>query len=238
MGFHKKGSRRPSITWPESGDQALCFGWIDGVRRRIDDASYSIRFTPRKVRSTWSAVNVRRVGELTTEGLMHPAGVAAFERRSDDKTAIYAYEQRKTANLSREHERDSKPRRRRGGGSRPSPPATGEPRRTGSSAPSGRRPGRGGWSVSSRTPRPAGRSHRSPRDEGPPPGQGEGGAGRGGDAGDQRRRLVRSWRRPRTVGYAWPTRRRGRASCCRSWPPSTRDAPLSRPALAGGNVNS
>ena len=104
-GFHRKGSGRPSITWPQSVDQALCFGWIDGVRRSIDDASYSIRFTPRKSRSTWSLVNVRRVGELSALGLMRPAGVAAFERRSDDRTAIYAYEQRRTATLDREHER-------------------------------------------------------------------------------------------------------------------------------------
>jgi uncharacterized protein YdeI (YjbR/CyaY-like superfamily) len=75
------------------------------VRRRIDDDSYSIRFTPRKPRSTWSAVNVKRVGELAELGLMRPAGHAAFERRSDDKTAIYAYEQRKTAKLDREQER-------------------------------------------------------------------------------------------------------------------------------------
>jgi uncharacterized protein YdeI (YjbR/CyaY-like superfamily) len=105
VGFHKKGSGRPSITWPESVDQALCFGWIDGVRRRIDDASYSIRFTPRKARSTWSVVNVKRVDELTDLGLMRAAGVAAFKRRSDDKTAIYAYEQRQAATLDPEHER-------------------------------------------------------------------------------------------------------------------------------------
>jgi uncharacterized protein YdeI (YjbR/CyaY-like superfamily) len=105
VGFHKKGSGRPTITWPQSVDQALCFGWIDGVRRSIDDASYSIRFTPRKARSTWSAVNVKRVAELTEQGLMRPAGIAAFERRSDDKTAIYAYEQRKAAALHPEQER-------------------------------------------------------------------------------------------------------------------------------------
>jgi uncharacterized protein YdeI (YjbR/CyaY-like superfamily) len=105
VGFHKKGSGRPSMTWPESVDQALCFGWIDGVRRRIDDTSYSIRFTPRKARSTWSAVNVKRVGELIAQGLMHRAGVAAFERRSDDRTAVYAYEQRKSAKLDPEQER-------------------------------------------------------------------------------------------------------------------------------------
>jgi uncharacterized protein YdeI (YjbR/CyaY-like superfamily) len=105
VGFHKKDSGRPSITWPQAVDQALCFGWIDGVRRRIDDASYSIRFTPRKARSTWSAVNVRRVGELTAEGLMHPAGLAAFERRSADRTAIYSYEQRRGAELDAEQKR-------------------------------------------------------------------------------------------------------------------------------------
>jgi len=105
VGFHKKASGRPSITWPESVDQALCYGWIDGVRRSLGDDSYTIRFTPRKQRSNWSAVNVRRVGELTELGLMRPAGVAAFERRSDDRTAIYAYEQRKTAKLDAEQER-------------------------------------------------------------------------------------------------------------------------------------
>ncbi len=99
VGFHKKSSGRPSITWPEAVDQALCFGWIDGVRRRIDDDSYSNRCTPRKPRSNWSAINVKRVAELTELGLMHPAGLAAFERRSDDRTAIYAYEQRQTAKL-------------------------------------------------------------------------------------------------------------------------------------------
>ena len=105
VGFHKKGSGRPSITWPESVDQALCFGWIDGVRRRIDDHSYSIRFTPRKQRSNWSAINVRRVGELIELGHMRPAGLAAFERRSDDRTAIYSYEQRKGAKLDAAQER-------------------------------------------------------------------------------------------------------------------------------------
>jgi uncharacterized protein YdeI (YjbR/CyaY-like superfamily) len=87
------------MTWQESVDQALCFGWIDGVRRRIDDTSYSIRFTPRKPRSTWSAVNVKRMKELIEQGLVAPAGMAAFERRADDRTAIYSYEQRHSAQL-------------------------------------------------------------------------------------------------------------------------------------------
>ena len=74
--------------------EALCFGWIDGIRRRIDDQSYSIRFTPRKPTSIWSAVNVKRMGELVAEGRVRPAGLAAFERRSAKKSGIYAYEQR------------------------------------------------------------------------------------------------------------------------------------------------
>src|SRR5216683_1751207 len=92
VGFYKKDSGKPSITWPESVDQALCFGWIDGVRRRIDDVSYSIRFTPRKRSSNWSAINIRRVADLTKLGLMRPAGLKAFEGRSEDKSRIYAYE--------------------------------------------------------------------------------------------------------------------------------------------------
>lgn len=92
VGFYKKDSGKSSITWPESVDQALCFGWIDGVRRRIDDVSYSIRFTPRKPVSNWSAINIARVAELTKLGLMQPAGLRAFEKRREEKSAIYAYE--------------------------------------------------------------------------------------------------------------------------------------------------
>lgn len=93
VGFHKRDSAKASITWPESVDVALCFGWIDGVRKRIDDVSYTIRFTPRKLSSTWSAVNVKRIGELAEMGLVTDAGRQVFERRRDAKTAIYAYEQ-------------------------------------------------------------------------------------------------------------------------------------------------
>jgi uncharacterized protein YdeI (YjbR/CyaY-like superfamily) len=92
VGFYKRDSGRPSITWPESVDQALCFGWIDGVRRRIDDVSYSIRFTPRKRGSNWSAINIGRATELTKLGLIRPAGTQAFEQRRDDRSRIYAYE--------------------------------------------------------------------------------------------------------------------------------------------------
>jgi uncharacterized protein YdeI (YjbR/CyaY-like superfamily) len=99
VGFYKKGSGKPSMTWPEAVDQALCFGWIDGLRKSVDDDSYMNRFTPRTARSTWSAVNIKRAKELIGEGLMQPAGLKAFEARADDRSAIYSYEQRKTAEL-------------------------------------------------------------------------------------------------------------------------------------------
>jgi uncharacterized protein YdeI (YjbR/CyaY-like superfamily) len=94
VGFYKVGSGRPSITWPESVDQALCYGWIDGIRRRVDDQSYTIRFTPRRRGSTWSLVNTRRAMELIEQGLMQPAGLAAFEARDPARTAEYSYENR------------------------------------------------------------------------------------------------------------------------------------------------
>src|SRR5712691_862808 len=93
VGFYKKDSGRASITWPESVDGALCFGWIDGVRRRIDDLSYSIRFTPRRPRSIWSAVNIKRVEELAQQGLMSAAGIQAFEARQEARSRIYSFEQ-------------------------------------------------------------------------------------------------------------------------------------------------
>jgi uncharacterized protein YdeI (YjbR/CyaY-like superfamily) len=99
VGFYKRGTGRPSITWPESVDQALCFGWIDGVRRRIDDERYTIRFTPRRKGSTWSRVNLARVKELTQLGLMRPAGRLAHASRAPAKTGLYSYEQRKRAKL-------------------------------------------------------------------------------------------------------------------------------------------
>jgi uncharacterized protein YdeI (YjbR/CyaY-like superfamily) len=104
VGFSKKGSGVPSITWPEAVDEALCVGWIDGVRTRVDERRYTIRFTPRKARSTWSAVNIKRVDELTRLGRMRPPGLAAFERRTDDRSAIYSYEQRHEATLEEEQE--------------------------------------------------------------------------------------------------------------------------------------
>jgi uncharacterized protein YdeI (YjbR/CyaY-like superfamily) len=103
VGFHKVGSGRPSITWPEAVDEALCVGWIDGIRRRIDDSSYSIRFTPRRRTGIWSAVNIARVAELTAAGRMRAAGRRAFDARSEARSAIYAYERPRAA-LSTEEE--------------------------------------------------------------------------------------------------------------------------------------
>jgi uncharacterized protein YdeI (YjbR/CyaY-like superfamily) len=93
LGLHKRASKRPSITWAQAVDEALCFGWIDGVRRRIDEDSHSIRFTPRKPRSTWSAVNIDNAERLIAAGRMEPAGLRAFEARSEDRSRIYAFEQ-------------------------------------------------------------------------------------------------------------------------------------------------
>jgi uncharacterized protein YdeI (YjbR/CyaY-like superfamily) len=104
VGFHKKSSGRPSLTWPESVDEALCFGWIDGVRRTIDSESYAIRFTPRKRGSIWSAVNTRRAEEFIREGRMQPAGLRAFEARDPAKSGVYSFEQRRGARLSAEAE--------------------------------------------------------------------------------------------------------------------------------------
>lgn len=99
VGYYKKATGKPSITWPESVDEALCFGWIDGLRKRVDEASYMIRFTPRKATSTWSAVNIKRVEELTALGRMRPAGLKAFEKRTTENSGTYAYEQRGAAKL-------------------------------------------------------------------------------------------------------------------------------------------
>jgi uncharacterized protein YdeI (YjbR/CyaY-like superfamily) len=105
VGFHRKDSGKASITWPESVDEALCHGWIDGVRRGLDETSYTIRFTPRRARSIWSSVNIRRMQFLLGQGLVTPAGQAAFARRSDDKSSVYAYEQPEAATLAPEQEK-------------------------------------------------------------------------------------------------------------------------------------
>jgi len=100
VGFHKVDSGRPSMTWSQSVDEALCFGWIDGVRKRIDDAAYTIRFSPRKPTSIWSAINIAKVASLQAEGKMTAAGAKAFSHRKEAKSRIYAFEQEATAELS------------------------------------------------------------------------------------------------------------------------------------------
>jgi uncharacterized protein YdeI (YjbR/CyaY-like superfamily) len=94
VGFYKRESAKPSMTWHESVGEALCFGWIDGVRRRVDALSYTIRFTPRKRGSVWSTVNIERAKALAAEGRMRPAGLKAFEARRLNKSGVYSYEQR------------------------------------------------------------------------------------------------------------------------------------------------
>src|SRR5258705_6042500 len=96
VGFNKVGSVKPSITWPESVDQALCFGWIDGIRKRVDEISYQIRFTPRRLGSIWSAINIKRAKELVRQKQMRPTGLKAFAAQIENKSGIYSYEQRST----------------------------------------------------------------------------------------------------------------------------------------------
>lgn len=100
VGYHKVATGKPSLTWAESVDEALCFGWIDSVRRRLSDAAYCIRFTPRRRGSVWSAINVARVAELTAQGRMRPAGSEAFARRTEGRTGVYSYEQQRSAVLA------------------------------------------------------------------------------------------------------------------------------------------
>jgi uncharacterized protein YdeI (YjbR/CyaY-like superfamily) len=101
VGFYKVNSGKPSMTWNESVDEAICFGWIDGIRRSIDEESYCIRFTPRKSTSIWSAINIKKVEELTKKELMDPAGINAFSKRKEHKSRIYSYE-KEAENLSDE----------------------------------------------------------------------------------------------------------------------------------------
>ena len=104
VGFYKKDSGKPSITWPESVDEALCFGWIDGLRKSVDETSYKIRFTPRKRGSIWSAVNLKRAEALIEEGRMRPAGLQAFQNRKEDRARLYSYEQPGGPKLAGEYE--------------------------------------------------------------------------------------------------------------------------------------
>jgi uncharacterized protein YdeI (YjbR/CyaY-like superfamily) len=102
VGFYKRGSGKPSMTWSESVDEALCFGWIDGVRRSLDAERYTIRFTPRKPVSIWSNVNIAKVEMLLREGRMRPAGLAAWERRDPERSGIYSFERKTPAEFDPE----------------------------------------------------------------------------------------------------------------------------------------
>jgi len=97
VGFYKKDTGEPSVTWPESVDEALVVGWIDGIRKRIDGQRYKIRFTPRRRGSVWSAINIARVEKLAKAGRMRPAGLDAFALRRENRSGIYSYEQRTAA---------------------------------------------------------------------------------------------------------------------------------------------
>lgn len=92
VGFYKVTSGKKSMTWPQSVDEALCYGWIDGIRKSIDEESYTIRFTPRRPTSIWSTVNIKKMKELSEKGLMQTAGLEAFKHRKENKSAIYSYE--------------------------------------------------------------------------------------------------------------------------------------------------
>jgi uncharacterized protein YdeI (YjbR/CyaY-like superfamily) len=104
VGYYKKSTGKPSITWPESVDEALCFGWIDGIRQSVDEASYQIRFSPRRPGSIWSVVNISRAQALIEQGQMRPAGLKAYEARQENKSGIYSYEQR-SAELEEPYQR-------------------------------------------------------------------------------------------------------------------------------------
>jgi uncharacterized protein YdeI (YjbR/CyaY-like superfamily) len=110
VGYYKKATGKPSITWPEAVDEALCFGWIDGIRKSIDDESYMNRFTPRRATSIWSRVNIGRVAALTAEGRMRPAGLAAFEKRK--KTGVYSFEQAERPGLDAAAEKEFRKHRK------------------------------------------------------------------------------------------------------------------------------
>jgi uncharacterized protein YdeI (YjbR/CyaY-like superfamily) len=104
VGYYKKATGRPSITWPESVDEALCFGWIDGLRKKVDEEAYTVRFTPRKPTSHWSKVNLEKVARLLAEDRMAPAGLAAWEARDPERTGSASYEREEPAELPKEVE--------------------------------------------------------------------------------------------------------------------------------------
>jgi uncharacterized protein YdeI (YjbR/CyaY-like superfamily) len=106
VGYYKTSSGKPSMTWPESVDEALCFGWIDGVRKGLDDERYMIRFTRRKPGGIWSALNIKKARELIALGRMQPAGLAVFQARRADRSGVYTYEQSDHTTLDEAYERE------------------------------------------------------------------------------------------------------------------------------------
>jgi uncharacterized protein YdeI (YjbR/CyaY-like superfamily) len=104
VGYYKKATGKPSMTWSEAVDEALCFGWIDGKLQRIDEERHRQRFSPRRSRSNWSAINIAKVAVLRAEGRMTPAGEAAFAARGEDRSAVYSYERRHEAAFDPEQE--------------------------------------------------------------------------------------------------------------------------------------
>jgi uncharacterized protein YdeI (YjbR/CyaY-like superfamily) len=112
VGLYKKGSGRPSVSWPEVVDEALCFGWIDGIRKGIDDQSYMNRLTPRRATSNWSAVNVKRFGQLKRQGSIRPSGQRAFDLRTQARTGVYSYERRHEVVLGPAFERRFRARKK------------------------------------------------------------------------------------------------------------------------------
>lgn len=105
VGFYRKGSELQSITWSEAVDEALCFGWIDGIRKRIDEESYTNRFTPRKPTSNWSHINIERVAELIASGRMEQPGLDAFAKRESNRPGVYSFEQSESATLTKTQEK-------------------------------------------------------------------------------------------------------------------------------------
>ena len=123
VGYYRKSAGKPSMNWKESVDEALCFGWIDGIRKRIDHERYMNRFTPRRPGSNWSRINIDRVGELIQQGRMRPAGLRGFEARREDRSGIYSYEQRHTAAFSSEIEQRFRAKKRAWAGFEARPPS-------------------------------------------------------------------------------------------------------------------
>ncbi len=144
VGFYKKSSGKPSISYPEAVDEALCFGWIDGVRRKVTDNAYTVRFTPRTPKSQWSTVNIKKAQKLSAAGRLRPAGLEAFAR-ANHQPRKYSYEQRNQASFSAEQEHRFRSKTSRPGtSSRPSLRGTSERQPSGSSARNRKKPGKEG----------------------------------------------------------------------------------------------